>query len=302
MKTKLIFLVLLMACFSCETNKTVSDAEKEKIKGEVKEVVNAIFKAAEEANFDEAIANWLNSPDFIFTYNGTSFGYNDCVEAMKPIVETLKNQKITIVDEKFSIPDNSTVIYTANISCIMNFKDGHSVLQDPWLSQTVFKKIDGNWKGISSSESGVEKNVVGEGAAGLNQAELLNQFVGNWEILFPDGMVEHVSIKNLQGGNGLSVYAKWTTKGEMLFEGTGFWVFDAAINKIDISIMLSTGDVIHDHGIFTSANTMEYVNINNAAAYKGISKSLLEVISVNEIKSNTTKDGKEEISTWKRVK
>ena len=53
MKTRLIFLVLLIVCFSCGTNnKPVSDAQKEKIKGEVKEVVNTIFKGAEEANSD----------------------------------------------------------------------------------------------------------------------------------------------------------------------------------------------------------------------------------------------------------
>ena len=56
MKTRLIFLVLLIVSFSCGTNnKPVSDAQKEKIKGEVKEVVNALFKSAEEANFDKAI-------------------------------------------------------------------------------------------------------------------------------------------------------------------------------------------------------------------------------------------------------
>ena len=37
MKTKLIFLVMLIACISCGTNnKPVSDAQKEKIIGEVK--------------------------------------------------------------------------------------------------------------------------------------------------------------------------------------------------------------------------------------------------------------------------
>ena len=88
----------------------------------------------------------------------------------------------------------------------------------------------------------------------------------------------------------------------MLFEGTGFWGYDAAVNKIDISIILSTGDVVHDHGSFTSANTMEYVNINNAALYKGVSKCTLEFISPDEIKGTTLKDNKAETETWKRVK
>ncbi len=56
MKTRLIFLVLLIICFSCGTNnKPVSDAQKEKIKGEVKEVVNTFIKGAEEANFELTI-------------------------------------------------------------------------------------------------------------------------------------------------------------------------------------------------------------------------------------------------------
>jgi len=53
MKTRLIFLVLFIVCFSCGTNnKPVSDAQKEKIKGEVKEVVNTFIKGCEELNFD----------------------------------------------------------------------------------------------------------------------------------------------------------------------------------------------------------------------------------------------------------
>lgn len=302
MKTKLTFLVLLLACFSCETGKTVSDAEKEKIKGEVKDVVNAIIKGCEEANFDLAIEPFQNTPDFNYIVNGSILSYQDVVKGMKPMFDLLTNQKVTTVEEKYSFLDKSTVLYTSNSKWEMNYKDGHLVLADPMAWFLLFRKIDNNWKVVYGVESYVEKNVVGKSANGLNQSELLKQFVGNWEIPSADGTIEYVSIKSLKGGNGLSVYAKWVAKGDILFDGTGFWGYDAAINKIDISILLSTGDVIHDHGMFISANTMEYVNINNAAAYKGISKSLLEFVSANEIKSTTIKDGKEEISTWKRVK
>ena len=71
MKTRLILLVLLIVSFSCGTNnKPVSDAQKEKIKGDVKEVVNTIFKGAEEANFEMATEPWLDSPDFVLINNG----------------------------------------------------------------------------------------------------------------------------------------------------------------------------------------------------------------------------------------
>ena len=95
MKTRLIFLLLLIACYSCGTNKSVSDAEKDKIKGEVKEVVNTIFKGAEEANFEMATEPWLDSPDFVLINNGMTLSYKEVVDAFKPLFGTLLNQKIT---------------------------------------------------------------------------------------------------------------------------------------------------------------------------------------------------------------
>ena len=170
MKTRLVYLVLLIVCFSCGTNnKPVSDAQKEKIKGEVKEVVNTFFKGAEEANADMIIGTYLDSPDFVFTYNGNSFRYKQCADMAKSVFGTLKNQKITVVDEKYAVLDNSTVMVTVNNKCLMNYKDGHSVLQDPWISQILFKKIDNKWKVISGAESGIEKSVSSESSKGLNQ-------------------------------------------------------------------------------------------------------------------------------------
>ena len=183
MKTKLILLVLLIACFSCGTNnKPVSDAQKEKIKGEVKEVVNTYFKGAEEANADLILETYLDSPDFVFTYNGNSFSYKQCEDMAKSVFGTLKNQKITVVDEKYAVLDNSTVLVTVNNKCLMNYKDGHSVLQDPWISQILFKKIDNKWKVISGAESGIERSVKNtETAKELNQVELMKQFLGTWQ-------------------------------------------------------------------------------------------------------------------------
>ena len=84
MKTKLIFLVILIACFSCGTNnKPVSDAQKEKIKGEVKEVIQTTYKGFEEVNFDMAVGSFLDSPDFVWLTNGSTYGYKE-VMAMRP--------------------------------------------------------------------------------------------------------------------------------------------------------------------------------------------------------------------------
>jgi hypothetical protein len=232
MKTRLIFLVLLIVCFSCGTNnKPVSDAQKEKIKGDVKEVVNTIFKGAEEANFEMATEPWLDSPDFVYTYNGNSYGYKEFVDAMKPMFGSFLNQKCTIVGEKFAILDNSTVSYTANTKWLVNYKDGHSILQDPWVMQVIFKKIDKKWKVINCVESGVEQSVKNsETSKELNQVELMKQFLGTWKAEFGKDTIAIFEQKAY--GVGQEVFIKASTKGKMIFEGKQLWGYDKKLDKI----------------------------------------------------------------------
>jgi len=52
MKPQLFIMILLIICISCGTrNKPVSDAQKEKIKGEVKEVVKFYFQKFGRSKF-----------------------------------------------------------------------------------------------------------------------------------------------------------------------------------------------------------------------------------------------------------
>ena len=156
MKTRLIVLILLIANFSCTTtNKPVSDAEKDKIKGEIKEVVNSYIKGCEEANFDLVREQLIDSPDFVYIINGNTFNYKDAVEISEPAFAALQNLKFTIVDEKYAILDNSTVLYTLNCTNAVNFKDGRSELYDPCVLLLVFEKIDSKWGVITGVESSV---------------------------------------------------------------------------------------------------------------------------------------------------
>jgi hypothetical protein len=161
MKTKLIFLVFLLTTFSCgtKTSNPISDAEKDKIKIEVKEVVTTFFKGCEEVNFDLAMKPLLDSPDFIYINNGRAFSYKECVAIFKPVFGTFKNQKITIIDEKYAFPDESIVLYTNSCTSLTNYKDDHAVLQDPTVMLFIFKKINNTWKAIYVVESFIEKSV-----------------------------------------------------------------------------------------------------------------------------------------------
>jgi hypothetical protein len=298
MKTKLIFLVMLIACFSCGTNnKPVSDAQKEKIKGEVKEAVNTFIKGCEDANSDMILGTFLDSPDFVYTYNGNSFSYKQIGDVMKPSLSTLINQKGTIIDEKYAVLDNVTVLYTNNSNWLMNFKDGHSILQNPWIVQLLFKKIDNKWKVISAAESGTEKNVSSESSKGLNQAELLMQYVGNFEVPSGKDTTEFVQFKSLQGKNVLSLYAKVITKGKILLEETGFWGYDAANNKIDLSVIVSNGYVFHYTGEFTSSNRLELRDVNTTG-----NKFIFERISSDEFRETSIMNNKTSTRISKRMK
>jgi hypothetical protein len=188
MKTRLLILVLLIVCFACGTNKKpVSDAQKDKIIGELKEVINTIIKGAEEANPDIVLESYLDSPDFVFLYNGKTFTYKEIANDMKTDYSTQINQKCTIADEKFVVLDNTTVLYTTNCKWIFNFKDGHSTLLDPLVVQLLFIKVDGKWKVINCVESGVAQSVMNtETLKELNQAELMKQFIGTWKSIEKD--------------------------------------------------------------------------------------------------------------------
>jgi hypothetical protein len=298
MKTQLIYLFLIIASFSCGTNnKPLSNAQKEKIKGEVKEVVNTIFKASEEVNSDTFLATFLDSPDFIYISNGKIFNYKECVDSTKLESMVLKNQKCLKLDEKYVILNNSTVLYTANSKWLMNLKDGSAIIQDPELLQLLFKKTDSKWKILNFVESGKQQIVVGnENLIKLNQAELLKKFVGNWEKPLGKDTSQLLSIKRSQGGNGVTVYTSVYTKIKPIGVGEGFWAYDVKINKIDISLYIF-GEIFHALGEFTSPNKFEFFDVNNTAH-----KFIYEIIPNNEIRETDLIDNKTEISSYKRTK
>jgi len=137
----------------------ISDAEQTKIKTEIKEVVNRMFKACEIADFEMAMEPWLDSPDLVFIFNGTPMNYQGIEDAMKPLFDSLLNQEVKIIDEKYLFIDKTSVIYTSNCTFLENYKDGHAILSDPMVMQFTFIKIDDAWKVINAVESSVRQDV-----------------------------------------------------------------------------------------------------------------------------------------------
>jgi len=261
MKTRLIFLVLLIVCFSCGTNnKPVADAQKEKIKGEVKERVNAFLKGAEEVNFDMAMTPWLDSPDFVYIYNGVIFNYKEVVDAMKPLFGTMINQKITIKDEKFAFLDESTVIYTANCTFLENYKDGHAVLEDPAVIQITFRKINDKWMAVNGLESSVRQNAKNtETSKGLDQVELEKQFIGTWKAEAGKDTLLTIEVKPYYNG-GFVTNLKIETKGKIIMQEMTLLGYDKNTDKLIESALTNlTPDITLMAAWFTSSNKAEEV-------------------------------------------
>jgi hypothetical protein len=126
-----------------------------------------------------------------------------------------------------------------------------------------------------------EQKIYNNSTKGLNQSELLMQYVGNFEAPSGKDTTEFVQFKSLQGQNVLSLYAKVVTKGKILFEETGFWGYDAANNKIDLSVMVSNGYVFHYVGEFISSQKLELRDVNTTG-----NKFIFERISSDEFKQH----------------
>lgn len=153
MKTKLLFLFLLFVTFSCEKSTNSPTDSDDQIKSQVKEVVNKIIQGCEEVNSGMVKETSFNSPDFVYLFNGNTLTYQEFFEDLTAFYANLQNQEVTLLDEKFSIPDQSTVLYTTNCTFLQHFNNGDTILIEPMAMLFIFKKIDGNWKWIYGVES-----------------------------------------------------------------------------------------------------------------------------------------------------
>ena len=118
--------------------------------------------------------------------------------------------------------DKTTVIYTLVAKWEMNFKDGHSVVQQPWVSQFTFKKINGNWKLVNGLDSGYEQvDKVSNKPKELNQAELAKQFIGTWKSEVNDTIL--IYDQRPYGTLGQEVAFKITAKGKPVAEGSSWY-------------------------------------------------------------------------------
>lgn len=169
MRARFIFLVLALTVYSCGpiTNNRLSDTDKGRIQGKLKEIVKSEFDASDGADYEAVMKPFYSSSDFTYIINGITLNYKDFSDGIRKIFDSLKGITITVVNEKFTFLSGTTVLYTANCKILENFKDGHSSLNDPAAILFIFKRIDHNWKIIYGVQSYIkqpekEKNITSQ--------------------------------------------------------------------------------------------------------------------------------------------
>jgi len=152
LKKTLLSPLLLLSIACNQTDKSMTDAEKEKITGEARVVVDSIIKLCENPNPEGLIELYINSPDFVALVGGVQSDYAGGCEGARYYLNNVANQKATITKEKYVVLDPTTVLYTADSKWVAVTKNDSTINMDPVGMQFILRKVDNDWKVLSWTE------------------------------------------------------------------------------------------------------------------------------------------------------
>lgn len=152
MKTKILLLAVLLCSACANEKKSLTDAEKDKVKGEAKVLIDSIIQTCQNPDPDKLKSMYLNSPDFVSLVGGTYADYEQSLKNMYGYLNSVTAQKATLLSEKYIVLDKTTVLYTANSKWESKTKNDSTVFTDPCGLQFLLKKVDNQWKVLSWTE------------------------------------------------------------------------------------------------------------------------------------------------------
>jgi len=148
-----LFVLIVMAFFACNraTKPLTGEAKEENITA-AKNVTSTIYQAAENMDSVRLTSTFLDSPDFISLINGEYANYEQTVKKYPSLMSEFKSQKATILTEKYTVVDASTIVYTSKSKWECKLKNDSIAVYDNCGLQLVLKKSDNNWKVLSWTE------------------------------------------------------------------------------------------------------------------------------------------------------
>jgi len=152
---KSLFIVFPLILFSCgqQSNKPMTEEQKEKLKEEINPVINQLIDCVYQVDFEKYLS-FCDSTEFIYIMNGQPFDFKVFKEGNKQFWSGLEYQKINRLSEKLLIINQESVIYTLIGNDEAKLKNGNILRVDPYAESLLFKKVDGLWKIQHSHGSG----------------------------------------------------------------------------------------------------------------------------------------------------
>jgi len=152
MNKKLFFLAIVLFYACTNANKALTDSDKDKIVGEAKVLIGSILQTCENPDPEKLKSMYLDSQDFISLVGGVYADYEQSLKNVDAYFANVTNQKSTVKSEKYTVLDNTTVLYTANSRWETKLKNDSIVVMDPVGIQFLLKKVDNQWKVLSWTE------------------------------------------------------------------------------------------------------------------------------------------------------
>jgi len=129
-----------------------ADPDKEQMIKEVKVLVDKLVQGCETANADAVLGVLANSPEFSYVVNRQFNTYSEFENGLKGWFDMITGQKLTVENERFTFPFFNSVLYSADLGIVMNYKNGRTVVTDRGRWLLLFKKRGrletGSWFGI----------------------------------------------------------------------------------------------------------------------------------------------------------
>ena len=139
----------------------MTEAESDHIIKDVKSIFSRITEYTERAQSDSLLSCYDNSPTFLaFSGDGKMRNYEEFKKVCTEYYDSLKEQKVMTIKEKYHVIDINLVIlgWTGNI--IAQFKNGDTMKMNNYSVTFIFEKIDSKWKVIHSHESALPPEII----------------------------------------------------------------------------------------------------------------------------------------------
>jgi len=152
---KVKFLIPLLVLFAaCNTvNVPLTDAQKEAVKGEAKEVVDVLINAMTENKLDLFLDLMENSPDFTMSVAGEVYDFKGILEMIDQVSPMMERQTFETKFEQYVVIDMNCFLYLWKGKNGVYMKSGESVVYDDYVFTYGFRKTEGSWKMFFGHES-----------------------------------------------------------------------------------------------------------------------------------------------------